>query len=172
MNFFRYLFLVLILSGSTSIGFLLSKRYTDRLGELNTFSNFINLLQNKIKFTHLPLAEIFEEMASIKTDPKIADFFLRVYTKLNIKTTKEAWNDALEEERYYLNLKNEDINLIKSLGNTIGKTDIEGQMSEINQFTIMLQEKIKEAEQEKNKNEKMYKSLGTIVGLAIVILLV
>ena len=64
-----------------------------------------------------------------------------------------------------------DINLIKKLGNTLGKTDLEGQMSEIDQFKILLQMQIKKAEEGRKKNEKMYKSLGTIVGLAIVIIL-
>ena len=71
----------------------------------------------------------------------------------------------------FLNLKNEDITLMKNLGNVLGKTDIEGQMSEINQFLLLLKEQIKNAEEEKNKNAKMYKSLGTIIGLAIVIIL-
>ena len=70
-----------------------------------------------------------------------------------------------------MNLKNEDIELIKSLGTLLGKTDIEGQMSEIEQFKTMLETQIKIAEEEKNKNSKMYKSLGTIIGLAIVIVL-
>ena len=75
------------------------------------------------------------------------------------------------EERFYLNLKAEDINLILSLGNMLGKTDVEGQMSEINQFCSLINEQIVIAEEEKNKNSKMYKRLGTIIGLAIVIIL-
>ena len=171
MEFFRYLLLILILSGSTSIGFLLSKRYTDRVKELNTISSLINILQNKIKFTHMPLTEILEELSNINTNSKISDLFYKISQKIKTKTTKEAWDESIEEEKIYLNLKNEDINLIKSLGSALGKTGIEGQMSEINQFNTMLQTQIQKAEQERTKNEKMYKSLGTIVGLAIVILL-
>ena len=91
--------------------------------------------------------------------------------KLKNKKTEVAWNEAVLEERFYLNLKGEDINLILSLGNMLGKTDVEGQMSEINQFCSLINEQIAIAEEEKNKNSKMYKSLGTIIGLAIVIIL-
>lgn len=52
-----------------------------------------------------------------------------------------------------------------------GKTDIEGQMSEINLFKEMLKTKIAKAEEEKKKNTKMYRSLGTITGLVIIIIL-
>ena len=75
------------------------------------------------------------------------------------------------EEAFFLNLKNEDIELIKSFGNMLGKTDIEGQISEINQFITLINGQIAVAEEEKNKNSKMYKSLGTIIGLVIVIIL-
>ena len=70
-----------------------------------------------------------------------------------------------------MNLKNEDLNLIRTFGNMLGKTDVEGQISEINQFAILLNGQIEKAKDEEGKNSKMYKSLGTIVGLGIVILL-
>ena len=44
-------------------------------------------------------------------------------------------------------------------------------MSGINQFENILNMQIKKAEEECSKNSKMYKSLGTIIGLAIVIIL-
>ena len=91
--------------------------------------------------------------------------------KLEEKNVAHAWNEAIEEERFFLNLNGEDIGLLKSFGNMLGKTDIDGQMSEINQFTQLLNGQIVSAEEEKNKNSKMYKSLGTIIGLGIVILL-
>ena len=75
------------------------------------------------------------------------------------------------EQRFFLNLNQEDITFLKTLGNVLGKTDVEGQMSEINQFQTILKVQIENAEEEKNKNAKMYKSLGTIIGLAIVIIL-
>ena len=51
MGIFRYIFLLSILTSCTSVGFLLSKRYSDRVRELNYLLNLINILQNKIKFT-------------------------------------------------------------------------------------------------------------------------
>lgn len=171
MEYFRYIFLIFILTGSTSIGFLLSKSYIERLNELKSLQNAVSILQNKIRFTCKPLIEIFEELAVIKKNEKISEIFKKMAEKLKNKKTEVAWNEAVLEERFYLNLKAEDINLILSLGNMLGKTDVEGQMSEINQFCSLINEQIVIAEEEKNKNSKMYKSLGTIIGLAIVIIL-
>ena len=48
MEYFRYIFLIFILTGSTSIGFLLSKSYIERLNELKSLQNAVSILQNKI----------------------------------------------------------------------------------------------------------------------------
>ncbi len=53
-----------------------------------------------------------------------------------------------------------------------GKTDVEGQISEIELTSSFIDIQIKKAEEERKKNEKMYKTLGSVIGLAIVIVLV
>ena len=54
----------------------------------------------------------------------------------------------------------------------LGKTDVQGQLNEINLNMNFLDTQIRVAEEEQHKNEKMYKTLGTIVGLAIIIILI
>lgn len=170
MEFLRYVFLIGTLVGSTSIGFLLSKSFTERLKELKNLQKLIKIMQDKIKFTHKPLSEIFEETA-LTEKTKISQIFIKTSEKIKNMSTQDAWNEAILEERFFLNLKNDDIELIKSFGNMLGKTDVEGQMSEINQFINLLDGQIIIAEKESMKNSKMYKSLGTIVGLGIVTIL-
>lgn len=65
MIFVRYIFLILIFIGSTSIGYILSKRFNSRVIELKEFKSALNIMKNKIKFTYKPLDEIFEEISKI-----------------------------------------------------------------------------------------------------------
>ena len=58
------------------------------------------------------------------------------------------------------------------MANFCGKTDVEGQISEIRITSDFVDTQIKKAEEECKKNEKLYRTLGTIVGLAIVIILI
>lgn len=53
-----------------------------------------------------------------------------------------------------------------------GKTDVQGQLNEINLHISFLDKQIDLAEEESKKNEKMYRTLGTIFGLAIIIILI
>lgn len=55
MYFLKFIILISIITGSTSIGFILSKKYVYRVKELKTLASYINILKNKIKFTHKPL---------------------------------------------------------------------------------------------------------------------
>ena len=83
--------------------------------------------------------------------------------KISIKATMEV------EFRVY---SREDIEIINGLAKMLGKTDIDGQVSEIRLTEKFIDTQIKEAESEKLKNEKLYKTLGATVGLAIVIVLI
>ena len=48
---------------------------------------------------------------------------------------------------------------------------MEGQLSQIEVTESFLEEQIRQAQEEKNKNEKLYQKLGITIGLAIVIIL-
>lgn len=58
------------------------------------------------------------------------------------------------------------------MGRCCGKTDVEGQISEIRLTSDFIETQIKKAEEECKKNEKLYQTLGTIAGLAIAIILI
>lgn len=171
MEILRYFFLFGIVAGSTSIGFIISKGYSERLDELNAFNTLINILQNTIKFTKLPLKDIFEQIGNITIKTRVKNIFINCSQKIKDTTLENAWKQAIDEEMDYLNMKNEDFDVIDTLGNTLGKTDIDGQMNELNHFKERLNIQIKQAEEEKRKNSKMFKSLGTIAGLVLVIIL-
>ena len=82
----------------------------------------------------------------------------------------EAWEQAVQKSE--TNLTKEDIHILLMLSKMLGQTDLEGQISQIEITENFLEKQITEAEQEKNKNEKLYRKLGTTIGLIIVIVLI
>ena len=82
----------------------------------------------------------------------------------------EAWKLALDIR--VLNINSEDLNILKDFSKLLGKTDVQGQISQIELTSNFLDEQIEKAERERQKNESMYRKLGMIIGLGIVIILI
>lgn len=80
-----------------------------------------------------------------------------------------AWEQAIDECEN--SLITEDKNALKTLSKLLGQTDVEGQISQIEITQKLLESQLKEAQEQKAKNEKLYSKLGTTIGLAIVIIL-
>ena len=73
------------------------------------------------------------------------------------ETATLAWMQAVEKSNTSMN--NEDLEFIKGLGKLLGKTDIEGQVSQIQLTDKFIDTQIEKAEKEYVKNEKLYKTL-------------
>ena len=168
MQLIKYFILFLILVSSTLIGKFLSKKYVYRLDELEDIKNALNILKTKIKFTYEPIPEIFEEISE-NVNKNVGNIFTLAKEKMKDETASEAWELAVE--KIECNLKKEDKKIIKTLSKLLGQTDVEGQISQIEITEEFLEGQIKEAEEERRKNEKLYTRLGTVLGLAIVIIL-
>lgn len=164
--------LIILLSVFVScllIGILMAKKYTNRLQELREMKNALNMFETKIKFTYESLPEIFKEI-SRQSNKNIGDIFKKACEDMKDKSAGEAWNESIDTVNSNMNI--EDKTILKSLGKLLGKTDIEGQISEIKLVSSFLDTQIELAEKEKEKNEKMYKTLGGIVGLTLVIIFI
>lgn len=168
MIFIKYFILFLILVSSSLIGKFLSQKYVNRLEELEEMNNALNIFKTKAKFTYEPIPTIFEEISQ-NTSKNIATIFLLAKDKMQTQPANIAWEQALNESN--TNLKKEDKQVLRNLSKLLGQTDLEGQTSQIEITQAFLETQIREATREKQKNEKLYSRLGTIIGLTIVIIL-
>lgn len=169
MLMIKYFILIMILLASIGVGLLISKKYKDRVMELKEFKVALNTIENKIKFTYEPLQDIFEQMSDNLTC-NIYQIFKNTSKNIKKDGLQTAWDNSIKNIK--LNLNKEDINILTNFGKQLGKTDMEGQISEIKLTSSFIDMQIEKAEKEKEKNEKLYKTLGTVIGLAIVIILV
>ena len=149
-----------IFLSSSLIGILNSKKYSNRVSELKEFKNALNIFKTKIRYTYEPLPQIFTEISE-NVNSNISPVFKNAAEKMKFCAAGEAWNLALTIEE--LNIDDEDRNALKNLSKLLGKTDM---------TTNFLDKQIKEAETQKEKSEKMYRTLGMIIGIGIVIILV
>lgn len=169
MVFIKLFILLLVFGSSLSIGILISKKYSNRVIELKDMKNALNMFETKIRYTYESIPDIFKEIAS-KMQNNIGDIFIKSAEKMQSIPAGDAWVTCVSEIE--TNFTIEDKRVLKGLGRLLGKTDIEGQISEIELVNNFLNTQIQEAEIEKNKNEKLYKTLGGVIGLTLVIILI
>ncbi len=169
MIIIKWIIIFLVFLTSFIIGNLISQKYILRVKELKDFKNALNIIESKIRFTYEPLPEIFLQTSKMLSK-NIETIFVQAGTYMKNIDAEEAWNKSLEEST--TNLKKEDIENIKNLGKMLGKTDKEGQVSRLELTKTFIEMQIEKAKVEEEKNAKMYRTLGSIVGLAFVIILI
>lgn len=169
MFFIKLFILFLIFLSSLKAGKIIAKKYSNRVDELKEMKNALNVFLTKIKFTYESVPETFSEIGN-NINGNIGKIFRTASENMKEKAAGEAWKEVIEKTE--TSLTDEDKSIIKNLGRMLGKTDLEGQISEIKLVQNFLNTQIEVAEREKQKNEKLYKTLGGVVGLAVVIILV
>ena len=116
MQVFKFILLFIVFCGSSYIGLLISKRYSNRTEELKQIKTALNMLEAKIKFTYEPLPEIFEQIS--KTVPKsIGEIFKTAQNTMKTTSVKEAWENSVNNTM--LSINKEDKSILKELGNLL-----------------------------------------------------
>ncbi len=161
--------LLTIFLGCMYIGGILSNQYKNRVEELQEMKKSFLGLETKMKYTYEILPEIFIEISKGLRN-NISKIFENASLYMQEKNAKEAWIKAIETSSTCMT--KEDLEILKGFGKLLGKTDIEGQVGQIELTNQFLEVQIEKAQKERVKNEKLYKTLGTVFGLAIVILLI
>ncbi len=169
MIFVKILILILVFGSSFSIGKLIAGKYINRVKELKEMKSALNIFETKIKFTYESVPEIFEQIGN-QMEGNIGSIFKESSKKMKDVSAGEAWIQSIEKTES--NLNKEDKEILKKLGKLLGRTDADGQISEIELVSNFLDTQIDIAENERSKNEKMYKTLGGIIGLTLVIIFI
>lgn len=169
MMIIKGILLLLVFLFCSYIGKMISSQYKKRVEELKEMKKSFIVIETKMKYTYEVLPEIFKEVARGARE-NIKEIFENAILLMEERTANEAWIEAIGKAR--TSMTKEDIEILKGYGKLLGKTDIDGQVSQIELTNEFLETQIEKAEKELIKNEKLYKTLGTTCGLAIVILLI
>ncbi len=167
MLFLKGLSLIGVIVICSYLGIIKAKTFENRVSELSKFQNALVMFKTKIEFTHEPIKNIFGEISKViyKDEENI---FL--YTIKNQRNIYVSWNEGADKIKK--DFTKEDIEIIKMMGKLLGKTDIEGQVNEIELTKSLIEKQIEKAELEKIKNSKLYKTMGVICGIGICIILI
>lgn len=162
----------LVIAASTMAGWVYSTLLKKRLHLLNALVQCFQWLETEVGYGSVPLGEAFMRISARL--PKEVHVLLSSFAaELNGTaglTADEAWQKSLTQNREGLALKAEDWALLTDFGWTLGTTDREHQVSAIRQTIARLRHQATEAEEECEKNERLYRYLGIAAGTLVVLL--
>ena len=167
MIILKFINLTCVLFICIYLGYYKAKGYENRVIELNKFENSLIMFKSKIEFTYEPIKNIFEEISKIIYENEENIFISTINYEKDLSL---SWNNSTNKINNGLN--NEDKEIIKMLGKMLGKTDIKGQVNEINLCINLVERQLKKAECEREKNTKLYRTMGIVLGLGICIILI
>ena len=148
------------------IGFLKANTFVEREKEINLILTSLNFMKNKIEYTNMYLRNIFLEISNEIYKDKENIFKNTIEAKLSLR------NGFKESVKINNKLNDGDKNILLDLSINLGNVDKKIQISEIKIAYEFLLDRLEDARKEKNRNTKMYKTLGVVSGLTISIILI
>lgn len=159
---------ICIILCSCRIGILISKKYIYRLDELEEIKNDFQIIENKIKYTYEPLENIFIDISELSPS-NISNLFKIVAENIKSNGTEKAWKNSIKN--LDSSLTKEDKEILEEFGRLLGKINKEGQINQIKYVNSLIEIQIEKAQKEREKNETIYKKLGLILGIGLVIII-
>lgn len=153
----KLIFCIMIICTSTFVGFSFSHRLHSRKTVLEHFVKELNCCMTQMRYSSSSLAQIFSSSFG-------------AFRFSDDRSFSSQFDEMLKS--YDKVLTKEDMKILHSLSESIGTADIQCELSNINMHISMLQQNIKDAENNILLKSKLYKTLGLSFGLVLSILLV
>ncbi len=172
MIVFKIILSILIIGITTYLGFNGSKKLRKREEILRECVTFFSLVENEIQYMQSILPNAYE-ISRQKLNTNFKDVIGQIVVDMLSSDNYENCNQSIVENINNLSeLTPYDKNIIVSTLKNLGRSDIESQINILENAKTVFNAQIEEAYEYKNKNSKMYKTVGTVVGIMLVIVLV
>lgn len=163
---------VMIIISSGLLGISIANKYTGRPRELRNFRRSLQLLETEILYGATPLPQAFKYISS-KLNDYLGDFYLQVSVGIsskNCSSFSSVWSEKINQMENS-NLSKGDKELMLEFGYILGTSDRLDQEKHFKLIYKQLELFEEQAEEEKKKSEKMYRSLGFLFGIMIFVVL-
>lgn len=164
---------LIVFISSSLLGCIYSSKCSKRPNELRALQGMLQMFENEISFLSNKLTDAFYKIHN-QNNCSISNFFKIAVELLENKpgiSAFEAWKTAVNSNIINTSLDKEDKEIIISFGKMLGSSDLEGQIKNIRLTLNQLKLQEQKAEEFRKKNEAMYRNLGILGGLAIIIIL-
>ena len=142
------------------------------MSSLERILSLLGQIKSQIRYSATPLPALFSWLASQRENAPLV--FLKECADRCAQGQffPQALRESVVAAKYALCLTDDDQQLLLRFGDTLGTTDIEGQLAAIDLYQNLMEGRLHEAGDRKKTLGKLYQRLGLLsgIGLAIVIL--
>ncbi len=163
----------LIITSAYLFGCSIAATYKNRVRYLEEFLLTLEIFKAEINFGVALLPEVFQSIAQRVHGP-VGQLFMQSAAYLEKKeglNATECWHKALQDRQDEMELAGGQMELLNKMGLIWGRGDKKDQLKQVTLMQELLRQALLEAKNEQGKNEKVWRYLGLLGGLTIVILL-
>ena len=172
MFVFKFIISFSIISLSTYIGILKSNKLKSREYILREMVTFLGLVENVIKYMMNILPNAYES-ARQKLNTQLRNVIGNIVVDLlKFDDIQKIDESIVTNITSISSLTEYDKSIFISTLRSLGKSDLDSQINIIENGKNILQNQIKEATEIKLKNSKLYKTVGVISGIMIVVIFI
>ncbi|GAB6099041.1 stage III sporulation protein AB [Halanaerocella petrolearia] len=167
----KWIGVLLILVSSTGLGFKVARQFILRASQLKQLKLGLQLLQTEISYGMTPLPQAFAKLES-KLETPVALFFAQAKKGLESGlTAKEAWQAAVVDIIAKTALQETEEEVLLNLGTNLGQSTSDDQLRYLTLAQDHLDNIHQEAIAERKEKVKLWRYLGVLTGLFIIILI-
>ncbi len=171
--YLKFLGASLIIFAAYTYGYSISSLYRNRVSQLKELLLGLEMFLAEVNYGLTPLPQAFMHIGHKLKEPvgKLFSDAAALMQKSRGLSARECWKKALKNNSGALEFSRDGMELMDRLGLVWGKGDKSGQLRQIALIQELLRQALREAQNEYQKNDKMWKYLGLLGGLTLVIFL-
>lgn len=163
----RLIGVFLIFSACCSAGMFVSSSMKSKLDRLRLYRNMTDEIAAFIRYQSLTVREVMKKLSLNKAYSEL--IFIHADYGDKSRPAFEIWNESLKMDR---TIGSDERKLLSQLGEQLGTTDTEGQLSVIAVVNVRLEEMIKKQTEKYAEKGKLYRSIGILAGAMFGILVI
>lgn len=169
----KFMALVIIFICISSIGIILGNGFKFRVKELQEFENIYYSLKNNIIFMRTPISNAIKASCSRKSE--LSKVLIKISDDIEhgeFYNLIDVVKNFFEAHKSKLYLNQSDLEMIYDFFSNLENNNLNSFENIFNIFTKRINEQIENAIELRNKNKKVYSTLGIGVAAMIVIFLI
>lgn len=166
--------IIIVFISCSMCGFIIDWNEKKRNKELEKFIYAFEILKAEIDYRLTPLQEaaMYASRLTIEGIKRVFESFARQLENRNTTDLNEMWRVSLNSNKHYFHLAEQDYELLYEFSNACGYLDKNMQKKNIDMLIKKLESELTQSKEKYQKNTKLNKYLGVLVGASISIFLI